>query len=61
VDADIGLKEEEDAILATLQRRMAFGFKMVDGSATKIQTVIRGHIARVAVSKMKSKGKKKKK
>lgn len=61
VDADIALKEEEDNILSAVQRRMAFGFNMVEGSATKIQMIIRGHIARVAVAKLKSKGKKKKK
>merc|ERR1711968_194184 len=39
VDADIALKEEEDRILAAVQRRIAFGFNMVEGSATKIQTI----------------------
>jgi hypothetical protein len=58
VDADIALKAEEDAILAAVQRRMDFGIKMVDGSATKIQALARGHICRAAMAKMKSKGKK---
>ena len=58
VDADIGLKAEEDGLLAAVQRRMDFGIKMVDGSATKIQALARGHICRAAMAKAKSKGKK---
>ena len=62
VDADIGLKNEEDELLAAVKRRAEFGKIITSRGVIKIQTIIRGHIARVHVAKLKPKhGKKGKK
>ena len=61
VDADIKLKAEEDELLAAVRRRAEFGATITSRGVIKIQKVVRGHIDRVRVAKLKPKGKKGKK
>lgn len=61
IDADIGLAKEEDEILGLVKRRRDFGDRVVFNAVQAIQKIVRGKLGRIAVAKLKPKGKKGKK
>eukprot|EP00605_Chrysophyceae_sp_TOSAG23-4_P001193 GSChrysophyteH1.ASY1.ANO1.1302.1 assembled CDS len=57
VDADKKYQAEEDEVLDAARRRRAFGDAMVNRFVVRCQAAFRGHLGRVAVNKLKPKGK----
>ena len=58
IDADIARNDEEDRILAAIQRREDFGMFILFRAAANIQKIHRGKSAREVVIKLKAKMKK---
>lgn len=61
IDADIARFNEEEFILRCVQEREAFGFRVINQAAVRIQKIFRGKQGREMVNKMKAKMKKGKK
>mmetsp|Transcript_21985 Transcript_21985/g.36827 ORF Transcript_21985/g.36827 Transcript_21985/m.36827 type:complete len:371 (+) Transcript_21985:73-1185(+) len=61
IDADIGRNDEEERILAAVQRREDFGNWVLFMAAANIQKIHRGKMSRLEVAKLKAKAKKGKK
>lgn len=58
IDADITRNNEEENILASVQRREDFGHAVLFFAAAQIQKIFRGRQAREIVAKIKAKSKK---
>ena len=58
IDADITRHNEEENILAAVQRREDFGHAVLFYAAAQLQKIFRGRQAREVVAKMKAKSKK---
>lgn len=58
IDADISRNNEEEELLACVQRREDFGHLVLFFAASQIQKIFRGRQAREIVAKMKAKSKK---
>jgi len=57
-DADLARAADEEAILAAVERRAAFGRQVLYDAAKYIQKIARGRIGRAIVNKLKGGGKK---
>jgi hypothetical protein len=57
IDADLALADEEAEVLKAVERRAAFGTKVLDGYTVLIQKIVRGKLGRIRVNKLKPKPK----
>jgi hypothetical protein len=55
IDLDISRANEEESILASIQRREQFAIDVLHRACANIQKIARGRIGRAAVAKLKAK------
>lgn len=55
IDVDIARADEEERILAAIQRREKFALEVLHKACANIQKIARGRIARAVVAKLKAK------
>lgn len=55
IDLDISRNDEEERILASIQRREDFAIHVLNHACATIQKIARGRIGRAAVAKLKAK------